>query len=91
MGWIIELVTCGITGEREMEEAMLPELATSNNFSDSKDVEHDGTRGAHDLKLFSFDSIVAATNYFSSENKLGEGGFGLVYKVNIIISLIHGM
>ncbi|KAL6313303.1 hypothetical protein AAG906_018655 [Vitis piasezkii] len=40
-------------------------------------------RGAHDLKLFSFDSIVAATNNFSSENKLGEGGFGPVYKPRI--------
>ncbi|KAJ9697296.1 hypothetical protein PVL29_009197 [Vitis rotundifolia] len=69
-----------VTGEREMGEATLLELATSNSFSDSKDVEHDGTRGAHDLKLFSFDSIVAATNNFSSENKLGEGGFGPVYK-----------
>ncbi|XP_034691540.1 G-type lectin S-receptor-like serine/threonine-protein kinase RKS1 [Vitis riparia] len=67
-------------GEREMEEAALLELTTSNSFSDSKDVEHDGKRGAHDLKLFSFDSIVAATNNFSSENKLGEGGFGPVYK-----------
>ncbi|KAL6338010.1 hypothetical protein AAG906_007825 [Vitis piasezkii] len=41
-------------------------------------------RGAHDLKLFSFDSIVAATNNFSSENKLGEGGFGLVYKGKLL-------
>ena len=89
MGWIIELVTSGITGERKMEEAMLHELATSNSFSDSKDVDHAGKR-AHYLKLFSFDSIVAASNNFSSENKLGEGGFGPVYKV-IIISLGHSM
>lgn len=85
MGWMIEVV-----GEREKEEAMLHELATSDRFSDSKDVDNDGKRGVHDLKLFSFDSIVAATNNFSSENKLGEGGFGPVYKV-IIISLGHGM
>ena len=89
MGWIIELATCGITGERKMEEAMLHELATSNSFSDSKDVDHDG-KTAHDLKLFSFDSIVVASNNFSSENKLGEGGFGPVYKV-IRISLSHSM
>ncbi|KAL6338319.1 hypothetical protein AAG906_018666 [Vitis piasezkii] len=48
--------------KEKMEEAMLHELATSNSFSDSKDV-----------KLFSFDSIVVASNNFSSENKLGEG------------------
>ncbi|RVW87277.1 G-type lectin S-receptor-like serine/threonine-protein kinase [Vitis vinifera] len=40
-----------------MEEAMLHELTTSNNFSDSKDVEHDGKRRARDLKPFNFDSI----------------------------------
>ncbi|CDO98047.1 unnamed protein product [Coffea canephora] len=33
-----------------------------------------------DLLLFSFDSITAATNNFSITSKLGEGGFGPVYK-----------
>lgn len=32
---------------------------------------------------FSLDEIVTASNNFSEENKLGEGGFGAVYKVNI--------
>ncbi|KAM2843335.1 hypothetical protein COP1_026057 [Malus domestica] len=31
-------------------------------------------------QVFSFSEIKAATNKFSSENKLGEGGFGPVYK-----------
>jgi hypothetical protein len=31
--------------------------------------------------VFSFESIKAATNNFSRENQLGEGGFGPVYKV----------
>ena len=30
---------------------------------------------------FDFDSIKIATNDFASENKLGQGGFGAVYKV----------
>lgn len=30
---------------------------------------------------FDFDMIKIATNGFSDENKLGEGGFGVVYKV----------
>ena len=34
-----------------------------------------------DMQIFSFESITAATNNFSTENKLGEGGFGPVYKV----------
>ena len=36
----------------------------------------------HELQIFSFESISVATSNFSSENKLGEGGFGLVYKVS---------
>nr|GLL20489.1 receptor-like serine/threonine-protein kinase SD1-7 [Ipomoea trifida] len=34
-----------------------------------------------DLPFFNFKSIEMATNYFSTENKLGQGGFGPVYKV----------
>lgn len=30
---------------------------------------------------FDFDTIKVATNEFSDENKVGEGGFGVVYKV----------
>jgi hypothetical protein len=30
---------------------------------------------------FDFDTIEAATNNFCDDNKLGEGGFGEVYKV----------
>ncbi|KAH0459636.1 hypothetical protein IEQ34_012450 [Dendrobium chrysotoxum] len=33
-----------------------------------------------DLPFYDFETIVKATNNFSEENKLGEGGFGLVYK-----------
>lgn len=34
-----------------------------------------------DLPMFNFNCIVAATDNFSEENKLGQGGFGPVYKV----------
>ncbi|KAL5579252.1 hypothetical protein UlMin_011694 [Ulmus minor] len=33
-----------------------------------------------DLPLYSFNFVETSTNNFSEENKLGEGGFGIVYK-----------
>ncbi|KVI04200.1 Protein kinase-like domain-containing protein [Cynara cardunculus var. scolymus] len=35
------------------------------------------------VPFFEFESILAATDNFSDANKLGEGGFGPVYKVMI--------
>lgn len=37
---------------------------------------------------FDFSTIEAATNKFSAENKLGEGGFGEVYKVYLVRLLV---
>jgi len=48
--------------------------------------------GATDLKgpvSFRYKDLKAATKNFSDENKLGEGGFGDVYKVIYIFLLIH--
>jgi hypothetical protein len=55
---------------------------TSNRFGDANEINSDGKKG-HDLQIFSFASIVAATDNFSIENKLGQGGFGPVYKVRL--------
>jgi hypothetical protein len=37
-----------------------------------------------ELPFFNMDELASATNNFSDSNKLGEGGFGPVYKVIII-------
>lgn len=34
-----------------------------------------------ELQIFDFETIVSATNNFGDECKLGQGGFGPVYKV----------
>ena len=39
----------------------------------------------NNLRVFRFTDIEEATNRFSFENKLGEGGFGPVYKVHILL------
>ncbi|KAM5588502.1 receptor-like serine/threonine-protein kinase SD1-8 [Rosa sericea] len=48
----------------------------------SKKDHYSGDRSNDDLELplFDFSSVAAATENFSDENKLGQGGFGCVYK-----------
>ncbi|KAL6184350.1 hypothetical protein ACLB2K_045752 [Fragaria x ananassa] len=42
--------------------------------------EYLGKHDLSELKIYDFDSILIATNSFSITNKLGQGGFGPVYK-----------
>lgn len=49
---------------------------------DQVDNSHEEKNNQYELPIFSFSSIVASTDNFSITNKLGEGGFGPVYKVN---------
>ena len=43
-----------------------------------------------EFPLFEFATIQAATNNFSAANKIGEGGFGPVYKVEIYLLIVLG-
>ena len=52
---------------------------TFNVHDKVKKQSKDGQDG---LQTFSFKSIYDATSNFSTENKLGVGGFGPVYKVS---------
>ena len=45
------------------------------------DNEHEESTTNSELQFFDLNTIAAATNNFSSENELGRGGFGSVYKV----------
>lgn len=37
--------------------------------------------GIQNTKLFTYTELKRATEYFSAANKIGQGGFGSVYKV----------
>lgn len=55
----------------------------STDLSGPADILIDGSEvNGSDLPMFNFSSIALATSNFSEENKLGQGGFGPVYKVN---------
>ncbi|KAK7257031.1 hypothetical protein RIF29_30710 [Crotalaria pallida] len=57
-------------------------IQDSTAFDESTSIEdfEDDLNKGHDFKVFSYASIMEATSNFSSENKLGQGGFGPVYK-----------
>ncbi|KAM3708288.1 hypothetical protein ACB098_02G087100 [Castanea mollissima] len=48
-----------------------------------KNVDNDDANKRLETLKFNFSTIRAATNNFSDANKLGEGGFGLVYKARL--------
>ncbi|WVZ04021.1 hypothetical protein V8G54_024827 [Vigna mungo] len=54
-------------------------LATCSRSSAMEDFEDDLKKG-HGLTMFNYTSVMEATNGFSSENKLGQGGFEPIYK-----------
>ena len=56
-------------------------LSSQKYLGNSPINEFDEGRTSSDLPLFDLSAIAAATDNFSDANKLGEGGFGSVYKV----------
>ncbi|XP_021615599.1 G-type lectin S-receptor-like serine/threonine-protein kinase CES101 [Manihot esculenta] len=63
----------------KLEEKFLKELMTYDRARDVEELDDGGNRG-HNLLIYSFATIKTATNGFSFKNRLGQGGFGPVYK-----------
>ncbi|XP_024157650.2 G-type lectin S-receptor-like serine/threonine-protein kinase At1g67520 [Rosa chinensis] len=67
------------SGEGKIDQNELLNFRNSKRPTDLNGLQNDGKMG-HDLSVFSYASVMAATINFAEENKLGEGGFGPVYK-----------
>ncbi|PRQ30479.1 putative protein kinase RLK-Pelle-DLSV family [Rosa chinensis] len=68
-----------LSGEGEIDQNELLNFRNSKRPTDLNGLQNVGKMG-HDLSIFSYASVMAATINFAEENKLGEGGFGPVYK-----------
>ncbi|KAG6389701.1 hypothetical protein SASPL_151174 [Salvia splendens] len=73
---MLAVVVLIMRNRKVKREEELHELLTMEGYTGSYELDNNG----HQLKLFTYSSVISATDNFSSNNKLGEGGFGPVYK-----------
>ncbi|VVA40037.1 PREDICTED: G-type lectin S-receptor, partial [Prunus dulcis] len=66
-----------------VENELLEWMESDRSTGDVKGLQNDGKLG-NNLTVFRYASVVAATTNFSEENKLGQGGFGPVYKGKLV-------
>ncbi len=73
---------CHLDDEMSQETPLQRNLAgsLSMHLKDGSIFESNHDNGA-EIHYFNLSTILTATNSFSDANKLGEGGFGPVYKV----------
>ncbi|CAD6217706.1 unnamed protein product [Miscanthus lutarioriparius] len=76
----------GIVGREKTkttQPSLLPLREARQDFSGPKQPDQEEAEGGKkcELPLFSFETVAAATGDFGADNKLGEGGFGHVYKL----------
>ncbi|KAG6516760.1 G-type lectin S-receptor-like serine/threonine-protein kinase B120 isoform X1 [Zingiber officinale] len=82
--WMFDEQIKGVFKRAKSEELVRDSSSSReflDNFYGTKEVaEGEAADQAPELPLISFESLVLATDNFSVSNKLGQGGFGIVYK-----------
>ncbi|XP_042009351.1 putative G-type lectin S-receptor-like serine/threonine-protein kinase At1g61610 [Salvia splendens] len=81
---------CADCGKKEGKEHGDDLLSYDFDLNVEHQPSYDATRENNtqfDLPMFTYSSVSAATNNFSPEKKLGEGGFGPVYKGKLLNGL----
>ncbi|KAF6154137.1 hypothetical protein GIB67_016389 [Kingdonia uniflora] len=76
-----KMKTRGLLEEERSREMLFFDITSSASHKGSpRPNDLDASRGKLDLPFYDLGAVVSATNSFSSTNKLGQGGFGIVYK-----------
>ena len=74
------LSICFRTMKRKLHNQVSNFIGTKDSLEDN---ELEDSSRHPDLLIFDLSCIIAATNNFSLTNKLGQGGFGSVFKVQL--------
>ncbi|KAK7362978.1 hypothetical protein VNO77_05103 [Canavalia gladiata] len=80
----LQCILKGKSDHRGFPERSQDLLMNEVVFSSNREQSGEGNMDDLELPLFDFNTITMATNNFSEENKLGQGGFGSVYKGRLL-------
>lgn len=79
-GMLYSICSRGNSEQKGSHERSQDLLLSGVVLPSKRDYPDESKTGEIDLPLYDFNTIAMATNNFSEENKLGQGGFGCVYK-----------
>ncbi|XP_020589414.1 G-type lectin S-receptor-like serine/threonine-protein kinase At4g27290 [Phalaenopsis equestris] len=78
--FVLIVLMCVFMTRRRKHKEEQPSISSANYDHKIMHKFEAGREGNSEISLFKFSQIMSATNNFSDKSKLGEGGFGPVYK-----------